>query len=52
VFALYLLLTTRGRDYSLEEISSWMRDAGFDPIEERKLPSPPFTSSIVIAHRA
>jgi hypothetical protein len=51
VFGLYLLLTTRGRDYSFDEISSWMRDAGFDRIEDQKLPSPPFTSSMVIAHK-
>lgn len=51
VFALYLLLTTRGRDYSLHEISVWMGDAGFERIEELKLPSPQFTSSMVIARK-
>jgi SAM-dependent methyltransferase len=51
VFALYLMLTTRGRDYSLDELSSWMRDAGLSAIEERRLPSPPFTSSVVIARK-
>ena len=51
VFALYLLLTTPGRDFSFDEICSWMRDAGFRDIEERALPSPPFTSSMVIAHK-
>jgi hypothetical protein len=51
VFALYLLLTTHGRDFSFDEICWWMRDAGFSDIEERALPSPPFTSSIVIAHK-
>lgn len=51
VFALYLLLTTRGRDYSFDEISHWLREAGFDEIIERRLPSPPFTSSLVIAHK-
>ncbi len=51
VFALYLLLTTRGRDYSFGEISHWLRAAGFDEINERRLPSPPFTSSLVIARK-
>ncbi len=51
VFALYLLLTTHGRDFSFDEVCWWMRDAGFRDIEERKLPSPPFTSSMVIAHK-
>jgi SAM-dependent methyltransferase len=52
VFALYLLLTTHGRDFSFDEVCSWMRDAGFRDLEERVLPSPPFTSSMVIAHKA
>ena len=51
VFALYLLLTTHGRDFSFDEVCSWMRDAGFRDIEEQALPSPPFTSSMVIAHK-
>ncbi len=51
VFALYLLLTTHGRDFSFDEVCSWMRDAGFRDLEERVLPSPPFTSSMVIAHK-
>jgi SAM-dependent methyltransferase len=51
VFALYLLLTTHGRDFSFDEVCSWMRDAGFHDIEERALTSPPFTSSMVIAHK-
>ena len=51
VFALYLLLTTHGRDFSYDEVCSWMRDAGFRDLEERALPSPPFTSSMVIAHK-
>jgi SAM-dependent methyltransferase len=51
VFALYLMLTTSGRDYSLDELSGWLRDAGFGAIEERRLPSPPFTSSMVIARK-
>jgi hypothetical protein len=52
VFALYLLLTTHGRDFSFDEVCSWMREAGFRDLEERALPSPPFTSSMVIARKA
>lgn len=51
VFALYLLLTTPGRDFSFDEICSWVCDAGFRDVEERALPSPPFTSSMMIAHK-
>lgn len=51
VFALYLLLTTHGRDFSFDEVCWWMRDAGFRDIKERTLPSPPFTSSMVIARK-
>jgi hypothetical protein len=51
VFSLYLLLTTYGRDFSFDEVCWWMRDAGFQEVEERALPSPPFTSSMVIAHK-
>ena len=51
VFALYLLLTTRGRDYSYDEVGDWMRAAGFKEIRLEHLPSPPFTSSIVTAHK-
>jgi SAM-dependent methyltransferase len=51
VFALYLLLTTRGRDFSFDEVCWWTREAGFGKLEERTLPSPPFSSSMVIAHK-
>ncbi len=51
VFALYLLLTTHGRDFSFDEVCWWVREAGFRDIEERALPNPPFTSSMVIAHK-
>jgi SAM-dependent methyltransferase len=51
IFALYLLLTTYGRDYSLKEVSNWMTAAGFQQIEFKPLPNPPFTSSLVIARR-
>jgi 3-hydroxy-5-methyl-1-naphthoate 3-O-methyltransferase len=51
IFALYLLLTTRGRDYSFDEVSQWLRDAGFVDIRLEDLPSPPFTSSMVLARK-
>jgi SAM-dependent methyltransferase len=51
IFALYLLLTTRGRDYSFDEVSRWLGDAGFVDISHEALPSPPFTSSMVIARK-
>lgn len=51
LFSLYLLLTTHGRDYSFEEVRGWLADAGFVEIELRTLPSPPFSSSLVIARK-
>jgi hypothetical protein len=51
IFALYLLLTTRGRDYSFDEVSRWLADAGFADIRHEALPSPQFTSSMVIARK-
>ncbi len=51
VFSLYLLLTTNGRDYSFDEISRWLRDAGFVDLRMETLPSPPFTSSLVLARK-
>jgi SAM-dependent methyltransferase len=51
VFALYLLLTTRGRDYSFDEVGGWLRMAGFTDIHMEKLPSPPFTSAMVLARK-
>jgi SAM-dependent methyltransferase len=51
IFALYLLLATRGRDYSFDEVSRWLGDAGFVAIRHEALPSPPFTSSMVIARK-
>jgi len=52
VFALYLLLTTPGRDYSFGEVSRWLRAAGFNQIRMETLPNPPFTSSIVSARKS
>jgi SAM-dependent methyltransferase len=51
VFSLYLLLTTRGRDYSFDEIARWLSAAGFVDTKMQMLPSPPFTSSLVTARR-
>src|SRR5579863_5052115 len=51
VFALHLLLTTRGRDYSYEEVGGWLRNAGFTDIRMETLPSPPFTSAMVLARK-
>ena len=51
IFALYLLMATRGRDYSFDEVSGWLGDAGFVDIKHEALPSPPFTSSMVIARK-
>jgi SAM-dependent methyltransferase len=51
VFSLYLLLTTTGRDYSFDEIGNWLRDTGFTDVRVEILPSPPFSSSIVLARK-
>jgi SAM-dependent methyltransferase len=51
VFSLYLLLTTHGRDYSFEEVAQWMRRAGFTDVRRQALPSPPFSSSMVLARK-
>ena len=51
VFSLYLLLTTNGHDYSFDEVSHWLRGAGFNDIALNVLPSPPFSSSLVLARK-
>ncbi|MGH7950113.1 MAG: methyltransferase [Candidatus Binataceae bacterium] len=51
LFSLYLLLTTRGRDYAFEEIAGWLEAAGFVDIQLQALPSPQFTSSLVMARK-
>lgn len=51
LFSLQMLLMTRGRDYSFEEVARWARAAGFDDIRVVALPSPPFNSSLVIARK-
>lgn len=51
IFSLYLLLTTRGRDYSYGEVGEWLRAAGFADVSQHTLPSPPFTSSMVLGRK-
>jgi len=51
IFSLYLLLTTRGRDYSFNEVREWLRAAGFHDVRHDPLPTPPFTSSMVIGRK-
>jgi len=51
LFSLYLLLTTAGRDYSVDEVVRWLRDAGFAGIRCQALPSPPFSSSVVTGRK-
>jgi SAM-dependent methyltransferase len=50
VFSLRMLLLTHGRDYSLDEISSWLAEAGFEAPTETVLTAP-FSSSLVIAKK-
>ncbi|MBI5136004.1 MAG: methyltransferase domain-containing protein [Nitrospirae bacterium] len=50
VFSLHMLLLTRGRDYSLDEVSGWLAEAGFEPPTVTVLPAP-FSSSLVVARR-
>jgi len=51
LFSLYLLMTTHGRDYSFDEVRAWLSDAGFVDIEQQRLPSPPFSSSLMFARK-
>lgn len=51
LFSLLMLLTTEsGRCYSLNEIKSWMEQAGLSQVRQINLP-PPLTSSLVIGTR-
>ena len=53
VFALLMLLTTeQGRCYSFNEVRAWLEKAGFTRVSQTPLPSPPFTSSLVIGEKA
>jgi len=51
IFSLYLMLVTQGRDYSFDEVAGWLKEAGFSRIRQQHLPAPPFTSSLVVAHK-
>ncbi len=51
IFSLYLLLTTHGRDYSLDEVRRWLEDAGFTAIRELAMKGGPFTSSLVVGEK-
>ena len=50
VFSLHMLLATRGRDYSFDEVAGWMADAGFAAPTETPL-SPTLPSSLMVASR-
>jgi SAM-dependent methyltransferase len=51
LFALTLLLSTRGRTYTLPEMSQWIGRAGFHDTVVLA-PEPPMTSSVLVALRA
>lgn len=51
IFSVYMLLTTRGRDYGYHEIREWLEEAGFVEIVLEEL-QPPMTSSLVIGRKA
>ena len=50
VFALALLLGTRGRTYSFKEMAGWIEAAGFRDLVEVP-PEPPMTASLLLAVR-
>lgn len=50
IFSIQMLLFARGRDYSFEEVRTWLQRAGFTDVMHQQLP-PPLTSSLVIATR-
>ncbi|MBI2487894.1 MAG: methyltransferase domain-containing protein [Deltaproteobacteria bacterium] len=47
IFSVQMLLATGGRDYSFQEVRSWLENAGFKKPEWIKL-DPPLTSSLVV----
>lgn len=52
IFSLLMLLTTdRGRCYSFNEVREWLEKAGFAKVSQLRLPSPPFTSSLVLGEK-
>ncbi|MBI4228895.1 MAG: methyltransferase domain-containing protein, partial [Deltaproteobacteria bacterium] len=50
IFSITMLLATNGRDYSFNEVSTWLEDAGFKSIEWEKLPKP-LDSSMITARK-
>lgn len=50
IFSIYMLLTTKGRDYGYHEIRKWLEEAGFVDITIEELPLP-MTSSLVIGKK-
>jgi SAM-dependent methyltransferase len=50
IFSLQMLLATKGRDYSFQEVKDWLENAGFKKVEWIELP-PPLTSSLVIGYK-
>lgn len=50
VFSITMLLATNGRDYSFNEVSTWLEEAGFKCIEWKQL-SNPLESSLVTARK-
>ncbi len=50
IFSIYMLLTTKGRDYGFHEIQDWLYNAGFHEVTLEVLP-PPMTSSLVIGKK-
>jgi SAM-dependent methyltransferase len=48
IFSMQMLLFTRGRDYSFDEVREWLQRAGFTNIAQRRL-EPPLTSALVTA---
>jgi SAM-dependent methyltransferase len=50
VFALSLLLATRGRTYSFKEMASWIEAAGLSDLVEIR-PEPPMATSLLLALR-
>lgn len=51
IFSVYMLLTTKGRDYGYHEIREWLEEAGFVEIMLEEL-QPPMTSSLVYGRKA
>lgn len=50
IFSIYMLLTTKGRDYGYHEVRRWLEVAGFVDITLEELPSP-MTSELVCGRR-